>query len=199
IPETARISRMSGEETIPVANVRELDILIVGAGDRVATDGIVTDGRSWVDTSAITGESIPVEVGPGDAVLAGSVNGSGTLTVEVAADGRDNSLTKIVHLVEQAHANKGERARMADCIHRPLVSLVVIAAVLIAAFGFIVGDRGTWIELALLVLVAASPCALAIAVPVTVISAIGSASELGLIIKSGAEFEQFGTIRRVAF
>ena len=81
IPETARISRMSGEETIPVANVRALDILIVGAGDRIATDAVVAAGRSWVDTSAITGESIPVEVGPGDAVLAGSVNGSGTLTV----------------------------------------------------------------------------------------------------------------------
>src|SRR5699024_4397740 len=142
-----------------------------------------------VDTSAITGESIPVEVGPGDAVLAGSVNGSGTLTVEVTADGRDNSLTKIVRLVEQAHANKGERARMADRIARPLVPLVLIAAVLIAAFGFIVGDPGTWIERALVVLVAASPCALAIAVPVTVISAIGSASELGVIIKSGAAFE----------
>ena len=199
IPETARISRMSGEETIPVANVRELDILIVGAGDRIATDAVVASGRSWVDTSAITGESIPVEVGPGDAVLAGSVNGSGTLTVEATADGRDNSLTKIVRLVEQAHANKGERARMADRIARPLVPLVLIAAVLIAAFGFIVGDPGTWIERALVVLVAASPCALAIAVPVTVISAIGSASKLGVIIKSGAAFEQFGTIRRVAF
>ncbi|MDA2877338.1 cadmium-transporting ATPase, partial [Streptococcus pneumoniae] len=155
-PETARISRMSGEETIPVANVRELDILIVGAGDRIATDAVVASGRSWVDTSAITGESIPVEVGPGDAVLAGSVNGSGTLTVEATADGRDNSLTKIVRLVEQAHANKGERARMADRIARPLVPLVLIAAVLIAAFGFIVGDPGTWIERALVVLVAAS-------------------------------------------
>src|SRR5699024_1816079 len=88
---------------------------------------------------------------------------------------------------------------MADRIARPLVPLVLIAAVLIAAFGFIVGDPGTWIERALVVLVAASPCALAIAVPVTVISAIGSASELGVIIKSGAAFEQFGTIRRVAF
>src|SRR5699024_3530631 len=199
IPETARISRMSGEETIPVANVRELDILIVGAGDRIATDAVVASGRSWVDTSAITGESIPVEVGPGDAVLAGSVNGSGTLTVEVTADGRDNSLTKLVRLVEQDYANQGERALMADRIARPLVSLVLIAAVLIASFGFIVGDPGTWIERALVVLLAASPFALAIAVPVSVISAIGSASELGVIIKSGAAFEQFGTIRRVAF
>lgn len=199
IPETARVSRLNREQVIPAAEVRELEILIVGAGERVATDGVVTSGRSWVDTSAITGESIPVEAGPGDEVLAGSVNGSGTLHIEATADGRDNSLTKIVHLVEQAHANKGDRARMADRIARPLVPLVLVAAALIAAFGFVIGDPGTWIERALVVLVAASPCALAIAVPVTVISAIGSASKFGVVIKSGAAFEQLGTIRRVAF
>src|SRR5699024_11081446 len=96
-------------------------------------------------------------------------------------------------------ANKGERARMADRIARPLVPLVLIAAALIAVFGFVIGDPGTWIERALVVLVAASPCALAIAVPVTVISAIRSASKFGVVIKSGAAFEQLGTIRRVAF
>ena len=199
IPETARVSRPAGEQTIPAADVRELDTLVVGAGERVATDGVVTHGRSWMDTSAITGESIPVEVGPGDPVLAGSVNGSGTLHIEATADGRDNSLTTIVHLVEQAHANKGERARLADRIARPLVPVVLIVAALIAAFGFVIGDPSTWIERALVVLVAASPCALAIAVPVTVISAIGSASKFGVVIKSGAAFEQLGTIRRVAF
>lgn len=198
IPETARVSRPTGEQTILAEQVRELDVLIVGAGERVATDGVVVTGRSSVDTSAITGESIPVEVGPGDEVLAGSVNGSGTLNVEARADGRDNSLTKIVHLVEQAHAAKGERARLADRIARPLVPAVLIAAVLIAAFGFLTGDPGTWVERALVVLVAASPCAMAIAVPVTVISAIGSASKFGVVIKSGVAFEQLGTIRTVA-
>jgi cation-transporting ATPase G len=199
IPETARVSRMGGEETIPAVEVRELDILIVGAGERVATDGVVATGRSWLDTSAVTGESIPVEVGPGDEVLAGSVNGSGTLKIEASADGRDNSLAKIVQLVEQAHTAKGERARLADRIARPLVPAVLIASVLIAAFGFLVGDPATWVERALVVLVAASPCALAIAVPVTVISAIGSASKFGVVIKSGVAFEQLGTIRTVAF
>ncbi len=199
IPETARLSRLSGEVTVPAAEVRELDILIVGAGERLATDGIVVSGRSSLDTSAVTGESIPVEVGPGDAVPAGSVNGSGTLHVEATADGRDNSLTTIVRLVEQAQATKGERARLADRIARPLVPAVLILAALVAVFGFLVGDPGTWIERALVVLVAASPCALAIAVPVTVVSAIGAASRFGVVIKSGAAFEQLGTIRRVAF
>jgi P-type E1-E2 ATPase len=71
--------------------VRELDILVIGAGDRIATDGVVVEGRSSLDTSAITGESIPVEVGPGDPVAAGSVNGAATLRIEATADGRDNS------------------------------------------------------------------------------------------------------------
>ncbi|QGU28876.1 heavy metal translocating P-type ATPase [Microbacterium oryzae] len=198
IPDSVRVSRLSGDVTIPAADVRELDILVVGAGERVATDGVVVEGRSSLDTSAITGESIPVEVGPGSAVAAGSVNGSATLRIEATADGRDNSLTQIVDLVEQAHARKGERARLADRIARPLVPAVLIVAALIVAFGFLVGDPGLWIERALVVLVAASPCALAIAVPVTVISAIGSASKYGVVIKSGEAFEQFGTIRTVA-
>ncbi|MEV8220731.1 cation-translocating P-type ATPase [Microbacterium sp. NPDC077391] len=198
IPDSVRASRLAGDVTIPAAEVRELDILVVGAGERVATDGVVVEGRSSLDTSAITGESIPVEVGPGSEVAAGSVNGSATLRIEATADGRDNSLTQIVELVEQAHARKGERARLADRIARPLVPIVLIAAALVAVFGFIVGDPGLWIERALVVLVAASPCALAIAVPVTVISAIGSASKFGVVIKSGEAFEQFGTIRTVA-
>nr|WP_245702950.1 cation-translocating P-type ATPase [Raineyella antarctica] len=199
IPQTARLSRTGGDVTVPVAQIREGDVLVVGAGERVATDGIVAQGRSSIDTSAVTGESIPVGVGPGDPVPAGAVNGSGSLLIEATADGRDNSLTQIVALVEQAHARKGERARLADRIARPLVPVVLVAAALVAGFGLLTGDPWTWIERALVVLVAASPCALAIAVPVTVISAIGSASGFGVVIKSGAAFEQFGTIRTVAF
>lgn len=198
IPETARLSRLTGDVTVPVGDVRELDLLVVGAGQRIPTDGVVVQGRSSIDVSAVTGESIPVDVAPGDAVPAGAVNGSGSLLVEATADGRDNSLTQIVALVEQAHARKGERARVADRIARPLVPAVLLVAALVAAFGIITGDPATWIERALVVLVAASPCALAIAVPVTVISAIGYASKLGVVIKSGAAFEQFGTIRTVA-
>lgn len=198
IPETARISRLSGEEIVSVSEVQELDLLIVGAGERVATDGVIVEGVSSVDTSAVTGESIPVDVQPGDAIPAGAVNGSGTLHVEATADGRDNSLTQIVALVEQAHSRKGERARLADRIARPLVPIVLVVAALVVVFGFVVGDPAIWIERALVVLVAASPCALAIAVPVTVISAIGSASKYGVVIKSGQAFEELGTIRTVA-
>ncbi|WP_431836326.1 heavy metal translocating P-type ATPase [Cellulomonas sp. Y8] len=198
MPETARVSRMSGEVVVPAADVRELDVLAVRPGERVATDGVVVSGRSAVDTSAVTGESIPVEVGPGDAVPAGAVNGTGALEVEATADGRDNSLTTIVRLVEEAHARKGERARLADRIARPLVPAVLVAAALVAVLGSLLGDPGVWIDRALVVLVAASPCALAIAVPVTVISAIGSASRFGVVITSGEAFEQLGAVRTVA-
>ncbi|WP_055779773.1 MULTISPECIES: heavy metal translocating P-type ATPase [unclassified Agreia] len=199
IPESATISRLSGPEQVPAAEIQELDILIVKAGERVATDGVVTSGRSSIDASAITGESIPIEVGPGDSVPAGAINGSGSLQIEATADGRDNSLTTIVRLVEQAQARKGDRARLADRIARPLVPIVLVVAGLVAVFGLIVGDPATWTERALVVLVAASPCALAIAVPVTVISAIGAASRFGVVIKSGEAFEQLGAIQLVAF
>lgn len=198
IPDTARVSRASGTESIPAGDVQRNDILIVGAGERIATDGVVVEGNSWVDTSAITGESVPVSVQPGDDTLAGSVNGAGTLRIKATAEGRDNSLTTIVHLVEQAHARKGKRARLADRIAQPLVPAVLLVSLLIAAFGLLIGEPGTWIERALVVLVAVSPCALAIAVPVTVTSAIGAASKFGVVIKSGESFEHLGTITTVA-
>ena len=199
MPNTARVIRDDVETTVPASEVRASDVLVVGAGDRVATDGTVIAGQSWLDTSAITGESIPVGVAPGSSVSAGSVNGSGTLRIQATSDGRDNSLTQIVRLVEQAQSAKGERARFADRVARPLVPAVLVASLLIVLFGFLAGDPATWTQRALVVLVAASPCAMAIAVPVTVISAVGAASKLGVVIKSGVAFEQLGTIQTVAF
>lgn len=199
MPNTARVVRDDVETTVPASEVQTSDVLVVGAGERVATDGTVIAGQSWLDTSAITGESIPVGISPGSSVSAGSVNGSGTLRIQATTDGLDNSLTQIVRLVEQAQSAKGERARFADRIARPLVPAVLVASLLIVLFGFLVGDPATWTQRALVVLVAASPCAMAIAVPVTVISAVGAASKLGVVIKSGVAFEQLGTIQTVAF
>lgn len=199
MPNTARVVRDDTETTVPASEVQASDVLVVGAGERVATDGTVIAGQSWLDTSAITGESIPVGVSPGSSVSAGSVNGSGTLRIRATSDGLDNSLTQIVRLVEQAQSAKGERARFADRVARPLVPAVLVASLLIVLFGFLVGDPATWTQRALVVLVAASPCAMAIAVPVTVISAVGAASKLGVVIKSGVAFEQLGTIQTVAF
>lgn len=198
IPDRTRVERDGREEVVKASDLRVGDVLVVGAGERVSTDGVAKDGSSSLDTSAITGESIPVEVGPGDQVAAGSVNGSGTLRIRATAAGTDNSLTRIVRLVEQAHARKGERARLADRIARPLVPGVLLLSATVALLGLLTDDPGLWLERALVVLVAASPCAMAIAVPVTVISAIGSASKLGVVIKSGQAFEQLGTVCTVA-
>ena len=199
IPSTATIvAAHGGARTVQVEDLVPGDILRLAAGERLATDGVVRSGHSSLDVSAITGESIPVEVGPGDAVLAGSINTSGALEVKATAAGTDNSLTTVVKLVEQAQNDKGRRARIADRLARPLVPGVLILAILVAAIGSLLGDPGVWIERALVVLVAASPCALAISVPVTVVSAIGAASKFGVVIKSGAAFERLGGIRHLA-
>src|SRR5690606_32904795 len=102
------------------------DVIRVRPGERVATDGTVASGRSSLDTSAITGESIPVDIGVGDEVAAGSINTSGALEITATADGTDNSLTTLVGLVEQAQQERGQRARLADRIARPLVPGVIV-------------------------------------------------------------------------
>ncbi|MHA7176952.1 heavy metal translocating P-type ATPase [Arthrobacter sp. Sr24] len=198
VPETATVLSNGQATSIQAAELSVGQILLIKPGERIATDGFVRNGRSTLDTSAITGESIPVDVETGDAVSAGAINNSGVLEVQATAAGTDNSLTTIVTLVEQAQAEKGERARLADRIARPLVPGVLILAALVGLLGSLLGDPETWIIRALVVLVAASPCALAIAVPITVVSAIGSASKFGVIIKSGAAFERFGSIRHLA-
>ena len=198
VPETATVLRDGTSASVPAREIAVGDVLLVRPGERVATDGLVRSGRSSLDTSAITGESIPVEVAPGEAVSAGAINSAGVLEVEATAAGTDNSLTTIVELVEQAQAEKGDRARIADRIARPLVPGVMVLAVLVGVLGSLLGDPETWITRALVVLVAASPCALAIAVPVTVVSAIGAATKFGVVIKSGAAFECLGGIRHLA-
>lgn len=183
---------------VEVSALQPGQLLLVAAGQRLATDGIVRSGSANLDVSAITGESMPVRVSPGDEVLAGSIAVDSTVQVEATAAGTDNSLTTVVSLVENANEQKGQRARIADRLARPLVPGVLVLALVVALVGSLFGDPAVWIERALVVLVAASPCALAISVPVTVVSAIGAASRMGVIIKSGAAFEQLGTINQIA-
>lgn len=198
VPETATVLIDGNATQIQAKDLNIGQLMLVKPGRRIATDGVIRTGASALDTSAITGESIPVEVQAGDKVSAGAINTTGVLEIDTTAAGTDNSLTTIVHLVEQAQAEKGERARLADRIARPLVPGALILAALVALIGSLLDDPETWIIRALIVLVAASPCALAIAVPITVVSAIGSASKFGVIIKSGAAFERFGTIGHLA-
>lgn len=131
--------------------------MLVRAGERVGSDGVVEQGRSAIDTAAITGESVPVEVGPGDQIYAGSINGTVPLIIRATAAVADNSLAKVVAVVEQAQQRKGATQRIADRIARPLVPAILILAGLIALTGSLLGDPATWIERALVVLVAAPP------------------------------------------
>ena len=198
VPQTATVLRDGTAAEVEAKDLEVGELMLVRPGERIATDGIIRSGRSSLDTSAITGESIPEEVAPGDEVPAGAINSAGVLEVETTAAGTDNSLTTLVDLVEQAQAEKGDRARIADRIAQPLVPGVMILAVLVGVIGSLLGDPETWITRALVVLVAASPCALAISVPLTVVAAIGAASQFGVVIKSGAAFERLGSIRHLA-
>ncbi|MGV9409435.1 heavy metal translocating P-type ATPase [Nocardia sp. NPDC003693] len=198
VPKRITVLRAGTQHDIEPAELAVGEVMVVRAGERVASDGIVREGRSAVDTSAITGESMPVEAGPGDTVFAGSVNANGVLLVEATATVRDNSLAKVVRIVEDAQRRKGVRQRIADRVARPLVPAIMVLAALIAGCGALLGDPALWFERALVVLVAAAPCALAISVPVTVVAAVGAATRLGVLVKGGAALETLGAVRAVA-
>ncbi len=198
VPDTASVLRGGREVQLAPDQLVLGDVMLLRPGQRAATDGIIRSGRTSLDLSAITGESMPVEAQAGDAVYAGAINGGGAIEVEVTAPAKDSSLARIVHIVEEAQERKGSGQRLADRLAKPLVPGIVILSVLIAASGAVFGDPVLWLERALVVLVAASPCALAIAVPLTVVAAVGAASRTGALVKGGLALEQLGTVRTVA-
>lgn len=199
VPREATIRRAGRDVVVDAKDLVVGDLLIVRPGERLATDGSVQTGRTALDISAITGESMPVEVGPGAEVFAGSINGSGVLEVEVTAEVQDNSLARIVHIVETEQSRKGDTQRLADRIAKPLVPGILIAAALTALVGSLLGDDPSlWVMRALVMVVAASPCALAMSVPVTVVASIGAASRRGILVKGGAAMETMGRVGTVA-
>ena len=198
VPDRVTVRRAGREVEVDPAELVVGDVMIVGPGDRVATDGVVRSGRSTLDLSAITGESVPVEVEAGREVFAASINGGGVLEIEVTAPTSDSSLARIVHIVEEAQERKGSSQRLAERIARPLVPGIMVVAALIAIVGSILGDPGLWVGRALVVLVAAAPCAFAISVPVTVVTAVGSAARMGALVKGGVALEALADVRVVA-
>ena len=198
VPDEVSVLRSGTEQTIAASALAVGDVMVVRPGERVATDAEITAGRSAVDLSALTGESVPVEVTIGDTVPAAAINGTGPLEARATATVDDNSLARIVKIVEEEQARKGASQRLADRVARPLVPAIVILAVAIAGLGALRGDPGLWLGRALVVLVAASPCALAISVPVTTVTAIGAASRLGVLIRGGAALEDLGTVSTIA-
>ncbi|MDW3215691.1 MAG: cation-translocating P-type ATPase [Ilumatobacteraceae bacterium] len=198
VPETTRLRRGTDTVEVPSSEVEVGDRIVVWAGERLVTDGIVIEGRSSLDVSAVTGESMPVDVEIDSRVLAGSINGGGVLEIEATAPAGESTLARIVRAVEEAQDRKGKAQRLADRIARPMVPGILVVAASIAIVGSLAGEPSLWIERALVVLVAASPCAFAISVPVTVFAAIGAATQAGVVIKGGAALEALGTVRVIA-
>ena len=198
VPERVLVRREAQDVEIDPSELRVGDAMVVRPGERVATDGVVSSGRSTLDVSAITGESVPVEVEPGCEVFAASINGGGVLQIQVTARTSDSSLARVVQIVEEAQQRKGANQRLAERIAQPLVPAILVAAALVAVVGSILGEPSVWIHRALVVLVAASPCAFAIAVPVTVVAAIGAGAKGGILIKGGAALEALARVRVVA-
>jgi cation-transporting ATPase G len=198
VPPSASVIRDGREITVAPEELVVGDVMVVRPGERAATDGVIASGRTSLDLSAITGESVPIEAGPGSDVHAGAINGGGAIEVTVTALASDSSLARIVHIVEEAQERKGAGQRLADRIARPLVPAIMVLAAAVAGIGSLFGEPMLWVERALVVLVAASPCALAIAVPLTVVAAIGAASRQGALVKGGAAVEELGHIAVIA-
>ncbi len=198
VPREATVLRDGRELVVEPRQLVVGDVMVVRPGERLATDGTLRTGRSSLDTSAITGESMPVEIGPGQEVFAGSINGTGALEVEVTSTAQDNSLARIVHVVEAEQSRRGATQRLADRIAAPLVPGILVAAGLTVVLGALLGDPSVWLHRALVMVVAASPCALAISVPVTAVASIGAASRRGILVKGGAALEALGRVRTVA-
>lgn len=199
-PKEARIIKDGKEITIPAQELKVGDIFVVRPGESIPTDGIILKGSSSVNEAPVTGESIPVEKKEGMKVFAATVNQEGLLEVRATATFEDNTLARIIHLVEEAQEKKGRAQIFIERfgkIYSPIVLLSAILMVLIPAlFGF---SLSKWATRAVVLLVAAAPCALVMSTPVTIAAAIGRAGMKGVLIKGGIHLENLGRIRAVAF
>lgn len=200
-PREALIRRNGLEITVPVQEIRLKDILVVRPGERIAMDGQVVKGISAVEEKAITGESLPVDKEVGHTVYAGTVNGYGSLEVEVLKLAQDNTINRIISLVEDAQGQKAPAEQFVDKFARYYTPAVIAAAFLVATIPPLVGSQSFnhWLYQALGMLLVACPCALVISTPVSIVSGIGSAAKNGVLIKGGAYLEALGDLRAIAF
>jgi P-type Cu+ transporter len=206
-PRMARIIRRNGEEEqekeeeVPIEQVQEGDIFVVRPGESMATDGIVTQGSSSVDESAITGESIPVEKSAGSEIIGATINRSGLLKVKSTKVGQDTVLSQIIALVQEARTGKAPMQRMADQIAKYFVPAVVLAAIASAAGWYFIGGIGLTFSLLAFVsvIIIACPCALGIATPAALMIGTGKGAENGILFKGGEYLEVAKKVRTVVF
>jgi Cd2+/Zn2+-exporting ATPase len=200
-PDTAVVRRGGSEQRVPVDEVEVGDVVVVSPGERLAVDGRVVLGESAVDEAPVTGESWPVEKAPGDEVFAGSVNGTGAIEVEVGRPASDNTIRRIIRLVDEAQRRRAPIQTFVDRFARVYTPAVALFAVAVALVPPVVvdADPAEWAYRALALLVVACPCALVISTPVAVVSALTAAARAGVLIKGGAHLERLAAIRCVAF
>jgi P-type Cu+ transporter len=183
-------SRATIEVRIPVGHLAVGDRFVVRPGEKVATDGRVVDGSSAVDASLVTGESLPVDVTPGDELTGGSINSTGRLVVEATRVGADTTLAGIARLVERAQTTKAPVQRLADRVSAVFVPIVlVLAALTFAGWWVATGDPSRALEVAIAVLVIACPCALGLATPTALLVGTGRGARLGILIKGADVLE----------
>ena len=199
-PKTARLLEGGQTREIPAESLRVGDTIQVSPGGRVPADGVILGGHSYLNDAPVTGESVSVAKGPGDEVFAGSLNDDGLLTVRVARDSSDNTLARIIHLVEEAQASKAPTARFIDAFSRRYTPAVMLVALLVAVLPPLFGGAwDVWLYKALALLLIGCPCALVLSVPAAVTSALAAGARRGLLVKGGAALETIGKVRTVAF
>jgi Cd2+/Zn2+-exporting ATPase len=195
-PETAWVKTDGEFQEKPAAEVQVGDILQVKPGGRIPLDGVVQSGESSIDQSPITGESVPVSKAKADEVFAGSINGEGSLEILVSKPFRDSTLSRIIHLVEEAQSQKAPAQRFVDrfaATYTPIV-LVLALAIAICPPLFFGQPWAVWFYRALVMLVIACPCALVISTPVAIVSGLTAAARRGVLIKGGAHLETLGKL-----
>src|SRR6056297_2571272 len=199
-PDEATVRRDGEEVTVPVEAVEVGEVVVVRPGEKVPTDGVVVDGESAIDQSPVTGESVPVEKTGGDEVYAGTVNETGYLEIQVTSAAGDDTLSRIVEMVEDAQSNRTEREQYVErfaTYYTPAVVAFAILTTLGTPFLFGV----TWptaVVYGLTLLVLACPCAFVISTPVSVVSGITSAANNGVLVKGGNHLEAMGAVEAVA-
>lgn len=197
-PKTATVIKDGEEQVIPIDEVQAGDIVLVRPGEKIPVDGIVTDGRTSVDESMLTGESIPVEKNPGDRVVGASINKNGVIKFRATKVGEDTVLAQIIKLVEDAQGSKAPIAKMADVIASYFVPIVMAIAVLAGLAWYISGQSVVFsLTIFVSVLVIACPCALGLATPTAIMVGTGKGAEYGVLIKSGEALETAHKVKTI--